>query len=199
MPPPVVDPRDVDQVLHGEGEAVEPTAPGRFAGCIAAGNERAVGLPAVVDHGHVAEGGRLHQRAPTTRRAEIIAFESVTKPKHFFTFQIVASVQKSGEVVAQQSDQHAAVAEEIRVGQRMQHALIGVDAGEQDRAGAEVAQDAVERRVPEAADPVLVDLDVVWSCSSSSTTAAAQESFSSTGAPLPGSGSPRPMPMPFGL
>ena len=33
----------------------------------------------------------------------MIAFESVTKPKHFFTFQIVASVQKSGEVVAQQS------------------------------------------------------------------------------------------------
>ena len=29
--------------------------------------------------------------------------ESVTKPKHFFTFHTVASVQKSGEVVAQQS------------------------------------------------------------------------------------------------
>ena len=31
------------------------------------------------------------------------ASESVTKPKHFFTFQTVASVQKSGDVVAQQS------------------------------------------------------------------------------------------------
>ena len=29
--------------------------------------------------------------------------ESVTKPKHFLTFHTVASVQKSGEVVAQQS------------------------------------------------------------------------------------------------
>jgi ABC-type uncharacterized transport system ATPase subunit len=29
--------------------------------------------------------------------------ESVTKPKHFLTFQTVASVQNSGEVVAQQS------------------------------------------------------------------------------------------------
>ena len=36
-------------------------------------------------------------------RAFSIFAESVTKPKHFFTFQIVASVQKSGEVVAQQS------------------------------------------------------------------------------------------------
>jgi hypothetical protein len=33
----------------------------------------------------------------------ITALESVTKPKHFFTFQMVASVQKSGDVVPQQS------------------------------------------------------------------------------------------------
>jgi hypothetical protein len=31
------------------------------------------------------------------------ASELVTKPKHFLTFQIVASVQKFGDVVAQQS------------------------------------------------------------------------------------------------
>ena len=31
------------------------------------------------------------------------ALESVTNPKHFLTFQIVASVQKSGDDVAQQS------------------------------------------------------------------------------------------------
>ena len=33
----------------------------------------------------------------------MMASEFVTKPKHFLTFQMVASVQKSGEVVAQQS------------------------------------------------------------------------------------------------
>ena len=42
----------------------------------------------------------------------------------------------------------------------MQHALVGVDAGEQDGAHAQVAQDAVQRRVPETADAVLVDADV---------------------------------------
>ena len=31
-------------------------------------------------------------------------------------------------------DQHAAIAEEVGVGQRVQHALVGVDAGEQQRA-----------------------------------------------------------------
>ena len=36
-------------------------------------------------------------------RAFNIFPESVTKPKHFLTFYTVASVQKSGEVVAQQS------------------------------------------------------------------------------------------------
>ena len=45
-------------------------------------------------------------------------------------------------------DQDAAVAEEVRVGQRMQHALIGVDAGEQDRLGAEIAQDASRAACP---------------------------------------------------
>ena len=43
----------------------------------------------------------------------------------------------------------------------MQNALVGVDAGEQHRARAEVAQDRIERRVPEARDAILVDLDVV--------------------------------------
>ena len=43
----------------------------------------------------------------------------------------------------------------------MHHALIGVDAREQDRFDSKVAQDAVERRVPETADAILVDLDVV--------------------------------------
>ena len=58
-------------------------------------------------------------------------------------------------------DQHAAVAQEVGVGQRVQHALVGVDAGEQHGARAEVAQDGIERRVPEAADAMLVDLDVL--------------------------------------
>jgi hypothetical protein len=43
------------------------------------------------------------QRGARERRAVMIALESVTKPKHFLTFHTVASVQKSGEVVEQQS------------------------------------------------------------------------------------------------
>src|SRR3546814_8990665 len=38
--------------------------------------------------------------------------------------------------------------------------LVGIDAREQHGADIEVAQDAVERRVPEAADAVFVDPDV---------------------------------------
>src|SRR5947208_2508899 len=58
-------------------------------------------------------------------------------------------------------DQDAAIAQKVCVGQRMQHALVGVDAGEQYGAHTEIAQDRIERGVPEAADAVLVDLDVV--------------------------------------
>ena len=57
-------------------------------------------------------------------------------------------------------DKHAIVAEEMRVGQRVQHALIGVDAAEKDSLHLEIAQDAVERRVPKTADAELVDFDV---------------------------------------
>ncbi len=94
---------DVDQVLHREGEAIEPPAPGRFPDARRPRNEGAEGPPVIADRGHVADGVRVHQRALCARRAAMIAFELVTKPKHFFTFQIVASVQKSGDVVAQQS------------------------------------------------------------------------------------------------
>ena len=88
-------------------------------------------------------------------------WESVTKPKHFFTFQIAASVQKTGRGRgAAVGDHQASVAEKVRVLQRAEHALVGVHAGEQEAAHAEVAQDPVERRVPETADPVLVDQDV---------------------------------------
>ncbi len=44
------------------------------------------------------------QPACAASSAVITSPESQTKPKHFLTFQIVASVQKSGEVVAQQSE-----------------------------------------------------------------------------------------------
>jgi hypothetical protein len=43
------------------------------------------------------------QRDTAEDSALMTASEPVTNPKHFFTFQIVASVQKSGDVVAQQS------------------------------------------------------------------------------------------------
>src|SRR5216683_5924463 len=56
--------------------------------------------------------------------------------------------------------QHAIVAEEMRVGQRVQHALIGVDAAEEQRLDIEVLEDAVQRRVPEAADAIFIDLDI---------------------------------------
>lgn len=55
---------------------------------------------------------------------------------------------------------HAIVAEEMRIGQRVQYALVGVDAAEEYSLHLEIAQDAVERRVPETADPILVDFDV---------------------------------------
>src|SRR6516164_2438107 len=58
-------------------------------------------------------------------------------------------------------NQDAAVTEEISISQRMHDALIGVDAGEQDRPDAKIAQDAIERCVPKAADAILVDLDVL--------------------------------------
>src|ERR1700730_10030233 len=56
--------------------------------------------------------------------------------------------------------QHAIVTEKMRVGERVKHALVGVDATEHERFYVEIAQDAVERRVPEAADAIFVDLDV---------------------------------------
>src|SRR4030081_247670 len=56
--------------------------------------------------------------------------------------------------------EHAIVAEEMRVGQRVQHALIGVDAAEEQRLDVEVLEDAVQWRVPKTADAILVDLDI---------------------------------------
>ena len=47
---------------------------------------------------------RGHQRASAAAASACnMRFESLTKPKHFLTFHTVAAVQKSGEVVAQQS------------------------------------------------------------------------------------------------
>src|ERR1700678_2629545 len=43
----------------------------------------------------------------------------------------------------------------------MQNALIGIDASEKDRLGAEISQNAVEWRIPESADAIFVDLDVM--------------------------------------
>jgi hypothetical protein len=77
--------------------------------------------------------------------------------------------------------------------------LIGVDAGEQCRLDAEIAQDAVERRIPEAADAVLVDLDVLRLLLEPVDDGGRQESLVSTRAPLPGSGSPIPKPLPEAL
>jgi hypothetical protein len=44
--------------------------------------------------------------------------------------------------------------------QRAQHALIGIDAGEQQRRDIEIAQDAVEHRVLKAGHPVFGDMNV---------------------------------------
>src|SRR5262249_22150205 len=57
--------------------------------------------------------------------------------------------------------QDTAIAEKIRIRQRVQHTLVSIDAGEEDRANAEIAQDAVQGCVPEAADAILVDLDIL--------------------------------------
>src|SRR5258708_5848222 len=57
-------------------------------------------------------------------------------------------------------DQETPVSKEVGVGQGVKNALIGIDACKQDCADAEVAQNAVERCVPESADTILVDLDV---------------------------------------
>lgn len=54
-------------------------------------------------------------------------------------------------------EQDAAAAQEVGVLERAHHALIGVHSGEEQGADVEVPQDAVERRVPEAADSILVD------------------------------------------
>src|SRR6202795_3412123 len=48
----------------------------------------------------------------------------------------------------------------MRVSQRMQHALIGIDAAEEQRLDVEVLEDAVQWRIPKTADAILVDLDV---------------------------------------
>jgi len=42
------------------------------------------------------------------------------------------------------------------VSQRVQHALIGVDAAEEQRLDVEVLEDAVQWRIPKAADAILV-------------------------------------------
>ena len=42
----------------------------------------------------------------------------------------------------------------------MQHALVGVDAAEEQRLDVEILEDAVQWRIPKAADAILVDLDV---------------------------------------
>ena len=81
-------PGHVDQVFYGEAQAVERSA--------AAGGELGAGTGQ--------ERPRpSHQPRVRVTSASITAVDSVTKPKHFFTFHTVASVQKSGEVVAQQS------------------------------------------------------------------------------------------------
>src|SRR6266436_4013841 len=69
-----------------------------------------------------------------------------------------AEVRRSGSAAVLQHD--AAVPEEIRIGERAKHALVGVYPGEQYGADAEILQDAVERRVPEAADAIFIDLNV---------------------------------------
>src|SRR3954454_7396969 len=56
--------------------------------------------------------------------------------------------------------QHTVVAEEVRVHQRREHALVRVHAAEEQRGDPQVPQDAVELGVPEAAHAVLVDSHV---------------------------------------
>ena len=81
---------DVDQVLHRQRQAVERTAAGRRAPATRAGQE------GVVEIG-------LHLGRHQAPSAAMTSSEPVTKPKHFLTFQTVASVQKAGDDVAQQS------------------------------------------------------------------------------------------------
>jgi hypothetical protein len=90
--------RHVDEILHGEGQAGQrPRRRGRHA-VAPTGHKRAEWV-FVRRHGvrcgaHAAFCPESAPRMPAL---------SVTKPKHFLTFQIVASVQKAGEDVAQQS------------------------------------------------------------------------------------------------
>ena len=72
--------------------------------------------------------------------------------------RLVAEIRGRGATAI--LDQYAIVSQEMRVGQRMQHALIGVDAAEEQRLDVEVLEDAVQWRIPKAADAILVDLDV---------------------------------------
>ena len=82
----------VDQVLDGQRHTVQQTAAGGRGGAARAGQE---GAEQVWRRGHHA--GRAVSSAASTLAL------SVVKPKHFFTFHTVASAQKPGEVVAQQS------------------------------------------------------------------------------------------------
>jgi hypothetical protein len=55
--------------------------------------------------------------------------EPATKPKHFLMFQSDASMQKDGDVVPQQSSTRTTiVAKEMRIRQRVENALVRVDA-----------------------------------------------------------------------
>ena len=85
----------------------------------------------------------------------------------------MASQQNAGEVVADAVLQHHhVVAGARRVDQRGQHALVGVHPGEQHRGDAEVPQHRVQLGVPEAAHPVLVDLQSASGRPASSSTTA---------------------------
>ena len=92
---------DVDQVLDREGQPVERPVSGRrtpaCAGHLGAKIRRCQ-MRRSCNHRVPA-----NDAAVAADTALITTSEPVTKPKHFFTFQTVASVQKSGDVVPQQS------------------------------------------------------------------------------------------------
>ena len=70
--------------------------------------------------------------------------------------QTIVRRGRGGAILQQQ----AVIAAEIGVLQRAQHALVGIDAGEQQRRDAEVAQDAVEFGVLKTGHAVFRDMDV---------------------------------------
>jgi len=77
--------------------------------------------------------------------------------------------------------------------------MIGIDAAEEQRLDVEVLEDAVQWRIPEAADAILVDLDVFRKLLELVDDGGRPAVLLSKCAPLPGSAPPMPIPLPSRL